>query len=316
MISSEGALQQTIESNKQILVLHFTATWSEPCSTITASLQALSQKYNVLSVHQVDTEKVSKFSEANNIESVPTCLVYLKSHLKETVAGLNVPKVAKAVEKLVPQCSNDLQSEKPAEDITTRCGRLTKMAKLVAFIKGTPQAPRCKFTRALMELFTSKDIEFSYFDILSDSDVREGLKKYGEWPTYPQVWHEGELLGGLDIIKEMNESGQLVTTLPVKVTLESRLKNIINSYKIMLFMKGNPTEPRCGFSKTTVALLSEYSADYKTFDILSDNEVREGLKVYSEWPTYPQLYVDSEFIGGIDILKEMHESGELGDILK
>lgn len=316
MLSSEGALQQTIDTNKQILVLHFTASWSEPCKTITASLNALSQKYAVLSVHQVDTEKVSKFSEAQNIESVPTCLVYHKSLLKETIAGLNVPKIAKAVEKLASECGDVLQPEKPKEDINKRCERLTKMAKCVVFIKGTPQAPKCKFTRAMMEMFANRDIDFSYFDILSDNEVREGLKKYAEWPTYPQVWHEGELLGGLDIMKEMDESGELVKTLPVKLTLDTRLKNLMNSHKIMLFMKGNPTEPRCGFSKTTVALLAEYSPDYKTFDILSDNEVREGLKVYSEWPTFPQLYVEGELIGGLDIMKEMHESGELGDILK
>ena len=71
----------------------------------------------------------------------------------------------------------------------------------------------------------------------------------------------------------------------------------------MLFMKGNREEPRCGFSKTTVAILAECNAEYQTFDILSDDEVRQGLKTYSEWPTYPQLYVSGELIGGLDIIR-------------
>ncbi|XP_063686564.1 glutaredoxin-3-like [Bolinopsis microptera] len=316
MISSEGAVQQLIESNEQVLVLHFTATWSEPCKTVAASLGVLTQKYPGLTVHQVDTEKVSKFSETNNIDSVPTCLFYLQKELKETVAGLNVPRVAKTVDKLITDCGSIAPAEALIEDLNSRLKRLTQMAKCVAFIKGSPQAPRCKFTRALMELFSTLEVEFSYFDILSDNDVREGLKTFGEWPTYPQVWLDGELCGGLDIIKEMHENGELVTTLPVKQSLNTRLKNLISSHKVMLFMKGDPTEPRCGFSKTTVGILAEYNVDYKTFDILTDNEVRQGLKEYSEWPTYPQLYVDGELLGGLDIIREMHESGDLSDSLK
>jgi len=316
MISSEGAVQQLIESNEQVLVLHFTATWSDPCKTVAASLGVLSQKYPGLTVHQVDTEKVSKFSETNNIDSVPTCLFYLKKELKETVAGLNVPRVAKTVDKLITDCGSIAPAEAPIEDLNSRLKRLTQMAKCVAFIKGSPQAPRCKFTRALMELFSTLEVEFSYFDILSDKDVREGLKTFGEWPTYPQVWLDGELCGGLDILKEMHENGELITTLPVKQSLNTRLKNLISSHKVMLFMKGDPTEPKCGFSKITVGILAEYSVDYKTFDILTDNEVRQGLKEYSEWPTYPQLYVDGELLGGLDIIREMHESGDLSDSLK
>ena len=79
----------------------------------------------------------------------------------------------------------------------------------------------------------------------------------------------------------------------------------------MLFMKGSPTEPKCGFSRKTIALLKENSIDHGYFDILTDNEVRQGLKTYSNWPTFPQLYVDSNLIGGLDIVTEMAEDGDL-----
>lgn len=73
----------------------------------------------------------------------------------------------------------------------------------------------------------------------------------------------------------------------------------------MLFMKGNPSEPKCGFSRQVVALLNDESIQFGTFDILNDEEVRQGLKQFSNWPTYPQLYVNGALIGGLDILKEM-----------
>lgn len=110
------------------------------------------------------------------------------------------------------------------------------------------------------------------------------------------------------------ESVPLETSME-KESLESRLKKLINQAPCMLFMKGNPTTPRCGFSRTIVSILDSYKADYSTFDILQDNEVREGLKKYSNWPTYPQLYVNGELIGGLDIVREMSESGDLESML-
>ena len=84
----------------------------------------------------------------------------------------------------------------------------------------------------------------------------------------------------------------------------------------MLFLKGTKHSPVCGFSSKIVNLLNKYTTDYGYFDILSSNEIREGLKVYSKWPTYPQLYVDGQLVGGIDIVQELDENGELEDALK
>ncbi len=98
--------------------------------------------------------------------------------------------------------------------------------------------------------------------------------------------------------------------------LNERLKKLVNSSPVILFMKGDPNTPRCGFSRQTVELLATLNAKYETFDILSDDAVRQGLKKFSNWPTYPQLYVNGDLVGGLDILKELHESGELESALK
>ncbi|XP_023240218.1 glutaredoxin-3-like [Centruroides sculpturatus] len=83
----------------------------------------------------------------------------------------------------------------------------------------------------------------------------------------------------------------------------------------MIFMKGNPDVPRCGFSKTLIGIMNEIGVSYETFDILQDEEVRQGLKIYSNWPTYPQVYVNGTLIGGLDIIKELNESNELKQTL-
>ena len=93
--------------------------------------------------------------------------------------------------------------------------------------------------------------------------------------------------------------------------VQSELKEIIQGNSVILFMKGNREMPQCGFSSRVVEILNSFDAEYATVDILSDPEVRQGIKVYSNWPTLPQLYIKGEFVGGCDIIREMFESGEL-----
>jgi monothiol glutaredoxin len=90
-----------------------------------------------------------------------------------------------------------------------------------------------------------------------------------------------------------------------------RISTLVESNPVMLFMKGTPAMPQCGFSAQVLAILDHLSAGYATFDVLGDPEVREGIKEYSSWPTIPQLYIHGEFVGGCDIVREMYESGEL-----
>lgn len=85
--------------------------------------------------------------------------------------------------------------------------------------------------------------------------------------------------------------------------------------KVVLFMKGSPDAPRCGFSRRMVNLLAEQEASYSHFDILSDDSVRQGLKTLNNWPTFPQLIVNGEFVGGLDIVQEMVENGEFKELL-
>ncbi|NVP17518.1 Grx4 family monothiol glutaredoxin [Candidatus Gracilibacteria bacterium] len=98
--------------------------------------------------------------------------------------------------------------------------------------------------------------------------------------------------------------------------LKIKLDNLINQYKVMLFMKGTPEKPSCGFSAKAVQILLDSDIYFESFDIYSDEEIRQGLKVYKSWPTYPQLYINGELIGGVDIMTEMYDEGEFEEIKK
>ncbi len=96
----------------------------------------------------------------------------------------------------------------------------------------------------------------------------------------------------------------------------TRIEALINSNSIMVFMKGTKLMPQCGFSNNVVQILNALGMSFETFDVLSDAEIRQGIKEFSNWPTIPQVYVKGEFIGGSDILIEMYNSGELREKLE
>ncbi len=96
----------------------------------------------------------------------------------------------------------------------------------------------------------------------------------------------------------------------------SRIASTIGSDRVVLFMKGDRHMPQCGFSATVVQILDTLVPDYTTVDVLADPDVRQGIKEFSSWPTVPQLYVDGDFVGGCDIIREMYQSGELQKTLE
>ncbi len=118
-------------------------------------------------------------------------------------------------------------------------------------------------------------------------------------------------------LKEELHALALETKLPMTQTktVEDQIREMVTTNKVFLFMKGTPQEPQCGFSQQSVAVLSQLNAKFGTFDVLSNEEIRQGIKDYANWPTIPQLYIEGKFIGGCDIMRQMSESGELQKLL-
>ena len=97
---------------------------------------------------------------------------------------------------------------------------------------------------------------------------------------------------------------------------KSRIDEIVKANTVVLFMKGSPVFPQCGFSAAVVQVLTHLGVKFKGIDVLSDPSIRQGIKEFSNWPTIPQLYVKGEFVGGCDIIREMFQSGELQELLQ
>ncbi|GAB5578888.1 glutaredoxin-3 isoform X1 [Prionailurus iriomotensis] len=352
---------------KSLLVVHFWAPWAPQCAQMNDVMAELAKEHPQVSFVKLEAEAVPEVSEKYGISSVPTFLFFKNSQKIDRLDGAHAPELTKKVQRHASSGSFPPSgNEHPKEDLNLRLKKLTHAAPCMLFMKGTPQEPRCGvhshrltdrragrdrggirirplidgdvregFSKQMVEILHKHNIQFSSFDIFSDEEVRQGLKTYSNWPTYPQLYVSGELIGGLDIIKELEASDELDTICPKAPKLEERLKVLTNKASVMLFMKGNKQEAKCGFSKQILEILNstgslagaqEHRAvsarmfggdvEYETFDILEDEEVRQGLKTFSNWPTYPQLYVKGELVGGLDIVKELKDNGELLPVLK
>ncbi|WP_404333898.1 Grx4 family monothiol glutaredoxin [Sphingomonas sp. MMS12-HWE2-04] len=97
--------------------------------------------------------------------------------------------------------------------------------------------------------------------------------------------------------------------------VQDRIQNLVDANDVLLFMKGSPLFPQCGFSSRAIAILNHLGVAFESVDVLQDQGVRQGIKAFSDWPTIPQLYVKGEFVGGSDIMMEMYESGELAQLM-
>tara|TARA_A100001011_G_C14038801_1_gene726865 strand:+ start:93 stop:416 length:324 start_codon:yes stop_codon:yes gene_type:complete len=98
--------------------------------------------------------------------------------------------------------------------------------------------------------------------------------------------------------------------------MNKKIKSIIDSNNIVLFMKGTPESPQCGFSMTVTNILKHLKVNFQSINVLENNDIRQGIKDFTDWPTIPQLYIKGEFVGGCDIIKEMFEKGELKKLLE
>ncbi len=341
------------------VVAFFWADWHEPSKpqgqmdSVFTHLAALHPGLRCL---RVEAEAVPEVSVLFSIAVVPTFVFLRGGKVTDKLEGAHPAELAKKLQALTaasaslppPSAGSSSSTTTTAHahgsgsstgadggNLEGRLKRLITQAPVVVFMKGSPSNPRCGFSRSLVELLKLEGITFASFDILEDEEVRQGLKAYSDWKTYPQLYVNGELVGGLDIVKEMvteaGASGRLKEELGIKdlppasssdagagdgagagdESLETRLTQLINKAPVMVFMKGTPAAAKCGFSSQLVALLQGQGVAFDSFDILEDEEVRQGLKKFSQWPTYPQLYANGELVGGLDIVKELHENGEL-----
>ncbi|OWA52358.1 Glutaredoxin-3 [Hypsibius exemplaris] len=301
--------------NDNIIVVHFWASWAEQCQQMNEIIDELSKDSKLFPVKflLVQAEELPTLAERYKIESVPAFVFIRGSKVVDTVLGASGAelnrKIRQYVDSYIPSAPQRMK------ELNEHLKDLINYDKVMLFMKGTPAEPRCGFSKQIVAILNGRSAKYGSFDILTDNDVREGLKKLSNWPTFPQLYVNGELVGGLDIVKELEASGELEQMLPKEELLEDKLRKLVNKAPVMVFIKGTPDGPKCGFSRQIVKILNDSGVPYESFDILENEEVRQGLKTFSNWPTFPQLYVKGELVGGLDIVKELVAAGDLNATL-
>jgi len=328
-IASDAELKALCSSRGCLCVALLWAPWHPPSVHLTKVLEAIAADQKGVAFAKVNTDICTSLATSLGADQVPfVAFLDPLGNKIDKLSGADPPKLVERVKALASQPLPVAASSAPAaaeeSDLNTRLKQLIEFSPVMLFMKGSKAEPFCKFSKQAIAILNKSKAEYSTFDILQDDEVREGLKTYSNWKTYPQLYIDGELIGGIDIIKEMEEEGTLQEALGAATggeeeetgkSLEERLKALINKEPVMCFIKGNPDEPRCGFSGKLIEIMKQNSVNYGHFDILSDEDIRQGLKSYSNWPTYPQVYAKGKLVGGIDIIKELADEGALLDEL-
>ncbi|EST08995.1 Glutaredoxin [Kalmanozyma brasiliensis GHG001] len=237
----------------RVSLLNFYAPWAEPCKQMNEVVKEIAVKYPQVLCLVIEAETLPDVSESFDIEAVPSFVLLRGHTLLSRISGANASALSAAVATHVaptktsgagsvsktsaaPRAASDVYEAGSArngaaagsyadeeeeeevvpeteDEIFARCKKLMEQSKVMLFMKGDPDTPRCGFSQKTVNLFRQENVEFGHYDILKDENVRQGLKKLNEWPTFPQIIVNGELIGGLDILKESIESGEFAEML-------------------------------------------------------------------------------------------------------
>ena len=199
---------EAARASRNFLVVHFAAEWCAPCKQLNTELESWvkCQRFPLVTFATIDGEVNEDVSTAMNIHTVPHVVFFRKGKYVCDVQGANIPEIESTVHR-VYQCPD---ADQPLEE---RLKNLIHRSPVMIFLTGTPSQPRCGFTARVCEVLNRTGVPYDSFDIMSDSEVLDGLKTYSNWPTYPQLYVKGELIGGCDIILELDRNGTLEATL-------------------------------------------------------------------------------------------------------
>lgn len=216
--------KEFLEANKEaFLVLIFDAQFTGQQDIVDESVKSLVGSPEVkdkIVLGTVDVEENNDLATELSVLSVPTVVCLMKGKTVKKIDTLEPRKLVKIVEEELKKlallsATDSISQSDPKEQFKEYLKRLVSRAPVMIFMKGEPKAPRCGFSKQLVEILAKHNISYETFDILQDENVRQGLKEFSDWPTYPQIYAKGEFVGGLDILKQLEETDELEATLKV-----------------------------------------------------------------------------------------------------
>lgn len=216
-ITSQDQFTQltTIDADNKLIVLYFQTQWAEPCRSMSQVLEAISEEVSQENVRflSIDADKHTEISDLFEIAAVPYFVFIQNGTIMKEISGADPKEFVRSLEtlsKVPPQLSNnangpkstsdvensgssDNEEEETEEEINARLAKLVQAAPVMLFMKGSPSEPKCGFSRQLVGILREHQIRFGFFDILRDDNVRQSLKKFSDWPTFPQLYINGEI---------------------------------------------------------------------------------------------------------------------------
>lgn len=216
------------------VAINFYTSWADPCIQMNQTFEAIASTQPDSAVFiAVDAEELGDVSERYDVSAVPFFVLIQNGEIVHSISGADPRELQRQIERYsasktstgtsIPPAQQtesstrvessgasagplDGQAEEEEESLQERLAKLVGAAPVMLFMKGTPQDPQCGFSRKLVGLLRDNGVRYGFFNILKDDDVRQGLKEFSNWPTYPQLYVGGELVGGLDIVKEELEN--------------------------------------------------------------------------------------------------------------
>ncbi|ANB13067.1 monothiol glutaredoxin GRX3 [Sugiyamaella lignohabitans] len=225
----------TSVSPSTLIALYFHTPWADPCVQMNTVFKSLSDIYPQHLFVSVNADEFPDISESFDVSAVPFIVFLRESTIIKELSGANPKELASTIQSLTggshpsaekgatssngttaanssstgpsfvpsgPSATPSNEEEETEEELNKRLTKLINAAPVMLFMKGTPAEPKCGFSRQLVAILRENQVRFGFFDILKDNSVRQGLKTFSDWPTFPQLYIKGELQGGLDIIKE------------------------------------------------------------------------------------------------------------------
>ncbi|KAJ5887980.1 thioredoxin [Penicillium taxi] len=200
-------------SPSALLVLYFYTPWTAFCTQMSATMSTIALQYPAsdpptISFISINAKELLDIAKEHGVSKAPSVVCLRSDQVLELIRGSDPTKVCDALNRhagvnvttvlTIPA----LKSKESNDALNARLTKLVKAAPVMLFLKGTPDSPMCRFSRRLVRILREHGIDYNYFNVLGDENVREGLKEFGDWPTFPQLWVDGELVGGLDIVRE------------------------------------------------------------------------------------------------------------------
>lgn len=205
-VTSEAHFSELTKADpKRLVALYFHTPWAAPCQTMNSVIKTLAQAHPQVTFLLINADDQAEIAELFEVLAVPYIILIRNLTILKELSGADPKEFIAALKQHGALAAPPPQKEAPPENLDERLKKLTLAAPVMLFMKGSPSAPQCGFSRQLVAILREHQVRFGFFDILKDDSVRQGLKTFSDWPTFPQLYVNGEFQGGLDIIKELLE---------------------------------------------------------------------------------------------------------------